>query len=79
MKQGWDGIEFLDVKSKSETKDTELETNKAFARTFETEEGKKVARLNGRKHFAVYEKRKEDSLPAVPIFSIFDNTESEAI
>jgi hypothetical protein len=40
----------------------------------ETEEGKKVARLNGRKHFAVYEKRKEDSLPAVPIFSIFDNT-----
>jgi hypothetical protein len=45
----------------------------------ETEEGKKVARLNGRKHFAVYEKRKEDSLPAVPIFSIFDSTESEAI
>jgi|TARA_R100000479_G_scaffold63604_1_gene30237 hypothetical protein len=42
MKQGWDGIEFLDVKSKSETKDTELETNKSFARTFETEEGKKV-------------------------------------
>ena len=42
MKQGWDGIEFLDEKSKSETKDTELETNKSFARTFETEEGKKV-------------------------------------
>jgi hypothetical protein len=42
MKQGWDGIEFLDVKPKNETKDTELETNKAFARTFETEEGKKV-------------------------------------
>jgi len=42
MKQSWDGIEFLDVKSKSETKDTELETNKSFARTFETEEGKKV-------------------------------------
>jgi hypothetical protein len=42
MKQGWDGIEFLDVKPKSETKDTELETNKAFARTFETKEGKKV-------------------------------------
>ena len=42
MKQGWDGIEFLDVKSKSETKDTELETNKSFARTFETAEGKKV-------------------------------------
>lgn len=42
MKQGWDGIEFLDVKPKNENKDTELETNKAFARTFETEEGKKV-------------------------------------
>ena len=45
MKQGWDGIEFLDVKSKSETKDTELETNKSFARTFETEEGKKVLEI----------------------------------
>ena len=36
MKQGWEGIEFLDVKSKSTPKDTELETNKSFARTFET-------------------------------------------
>lgn len=42
MKQGWDGIEFLDVKSKNEPKDIEIEINKAFARTFETEEGKKV-------------------------------------
>ena len=51
MKQGWDGIEFLDVKSKSETKDTELETNKAFARTFETEEHKRKTSetLKGRK------------------------------
>ena len=37
----------------------------------ETEEGKKVARLNGRKHFAVYEKRKENCLPHNPIMSIF--------
>jgi len=39
----------------------------------ETEEGKKVARLSGRKHFAVYEKRQEDSLPEVPILSIFNS------
>jgi tRNA (guanine-N7-)-methyltransferase len=41
----------------------------------ETEEGKKVARLSGRKHFAVYEKRKEDALPAIPILSIFNTEE----
>jgi hypothetical protein len=49
MKQGWDGIEFLDVKSKSETKDIEVEINKAFARTFETEEGKKVLEFLSKK------------------------------
>lgn len=38
----------------------------------ETEEGKKVARLKGRKHFAVYEKRKENNLPEIPILSIFE-------
>lgn len=41
----------------------------------ETEEGKKVARLSGRKHFAVYEKRREDSLPEVPMLSIFNSEE----
>ena len=41
----------------------------------ETEEGKKVARLNGRKHFAVYEKRREDSIPDIPILSIFGTGE----
>ena len=39
----------------------------------ETEEGKKVARLNGRKHFAVYEKREIVKCPPAPIFSIFDD------
>lgn len=41
----------------------------------ETEEGKKVARLSGRKHFAVYEKRKENALPSIPIMSIFSSKE----
>jgi|TARA_R100000479_G_scaffold151439_1_gene87216 hypothetical protein len=42
MTAGWEGIEVLDENVKSEPKDHQLELDKAFARTFETEEGKKV-------------------------------------
>jgi hypothetical protein len=42
-KTGWEGIEVLDEKPLP-TKDNQLELDKAFARTFDTEEGKKVLR-----------------------------------
>jgi|TARA_Y100001937_G_scaffold98640_1_gene134606 hypothetical protein len=40
-KVGWEGIEVLETKSKQEPKDEQLEIDKAYARTFETEEGRK--------------------------------------
>ena len=40
-KTGWEGIEVLNEKPLP-TKDNQLELDKAFARTFDTEEGKKV-------------------------------------
>ena len=40
-KTGWEGIEVLNEKPLP-TKDNQLELDKAFARTFETEEGRKV-------------------------------------
>ena len=40
-KVGWEGIEVLDTQSKAQTKNEQLEIDKAYARTFETEEGKK--------------------------------------
>ncbi len=40
-KTGWEGIEVLDEKPLP-SKDNQLELDKAFARTFDTEEGKKV-------------------------------------
>ncbi len=42
MKSGWEGIEVLDEEPKGEPKDRQIELDKAFARTFETTEGKKV-------------------------------------
>ena len=42
MKSGWEGIEVLDKEPKGEPKDRQIELDKAFARTFETTEGKKV-------------------------------------
>jgi len=42
MTQGWEGLRVLDNPSKNETKNKQVEIDKAFARTFETEEGKKV-------------------------------------
>jgi len=44
MTSGWEGIEVLDLeeKRKSKPKDNQIELDKAFARTFDTEEGKKV-------------------------------------
>ena len=40
-KVGWEGIEVLDNQAKQETKNEQLEIDKSYARTFETEEGKK--------------------------------------
>ena len=40
-KVGWEGIEVLETKSKQEPKDEQLEIDKAYLRTFETEEGRK--------------------------------------
>ena len=40
-KVGWEGIEVLETKSKQEPKDEQLEIDNAYARTFETEEGRK--------------------------------------
>ena len=40
-RNGWEGIDVLDEKSIA-SKDDQLELDKAFARTFETEEGRKV-------------------------------------
>lgn len=40
-RNGWEGIDVLDEKSIA-SKDNQLELDKAFARTFETEEGRKV-------------------------------------
>ena len=39
-RNGWEGIDVLDEKSIA-SKDNQLELDKAFARTFETEEGRK--------------------------------------
>ena len=38
-KVGWEGIEVLDNQAKQETKNEQLEIDKSYARTFETEEG----------------------------------------
>jgi hypothetical protein len=42
VKTGWEGIEVLDQEPKGEPKDKQIELDKAFARTFDTDEGKKV-------------------------------------
>ena len=41
-KVGWEGIEVLDNQAKQETKNEQLEIDKSYARTFETEEGRNV-------------------------------------
>ena len=40
-KSGWDGIQVLENEVNQETKNEQLEIDKTFARTFETEEGRK--------------------------------------
>ena len=40
-KSGWDGIQVLENEINQETKNEQLEIDKTFARTFETEEGRK--------------------------------------
>jgi|TARA_B100000519_G_C13870545_1_gene263418 hypothetical protein len=44
MTAGWEGIQVLDLEEKRKTKpkDNQVELDKAFARTFESEEGRKV-------------------------------------
>ena len=42
MTTGWEGLEVLDKTPKKEPKDHQIELDKAFARTFETDEGQKV-------------------------------------
>ena len=45
-KVGWEGIEVLDNQAKQETKNEQLEIDKSYARTFETEEGKKLSLIH---------------------------------
>ena len=40
-KQGWDGLDILGTNKPIEQKDEQFAIDKSFARTFETEEGKK--------------------------------------
>ena len=51
-------------------------TNMLFT---ETEEGKKVTRLGGKKFFAVFRRRAENELPPPLVFSLFGPSSDSAV
>lgn len=43
----------------------------------ETEEGKKVTRLGGKKFFAIFRRRTDDELPPPAVLSLFDSSSTD--